>query len=254
MTTSTNGMGVTLTYSVNRATRLTSLASSLSGSGYPGTLLSQAHFNAAGSLLSATLGNSVNETRSYDGRLRLSAITDGTLYTLTIPSNGYAPNSDILQANDSVNGNWTYAYDAFNRLASASKTGSSYTYDYDRFGNRWHQNGPHAMMLTFSGSNNRMDGYSYDAAGNLLDDGTHSYTYDAENRIVQVDAGATASYVYGADGRRIRKTISSGSVDYLYDFAGHEVAEVSSTGGWNRGEVYAGGRHLATYQGGMTGS
>lgn len=32
-----------------------------------------------------------------------------------------------------------------------------------------------------------------------------------------------------------------------YDLAGHEITEVSSTGAWNRGEVYAGGRHLATY-------
>jgi len=221
MATSTNGMGVTLTYTVNRATRVTTLGSSLTDlPNHPNPLFSQAHFNASGSLLLAALGNGVNETRSYDGRLRLSAITDGTLYTLTIPSNGYAPNSDILQANDSVNRNWTYAYDAFNRLASASKTGSSYTYDYDRFGNRWHQNGPHAMMLTFSGNNNRMDGYSYDAAGNLLNDGAHSYTYDAENRIQQVDASTTASYVYDASGRRVRKTTSSGSVDYLYDLAG----------------------------------
>jgi hypothetical protein len=34
---------------------------------------------------------------------------------VTIPSSGgYAPNGDILAANDSVNGNWTYGYDASN--------------------------------------------------------------------------------------------------------------------------------------------
>jgi len=43
-------------------------------------------------------------------------------------------------------------------------------------------------------------------------------------------------------------------VDYLYDLAGHEISEVSSTGGWNRGEVYAGSRHLATYWGGTGGT
>jgi RHS repeat-associated protein len=32
------------------------------------------------------------------------------------------------------------------------------------------------------------------------------------------------------------------------------VAEVSSVGVWNRGEVYAGGRHLATYTGGASGA
>jgi len=129
---------------------------------------------------------------------------------------------------------------------------SVYSYVYDRFGNRWQQNGPHSMQLSFSGSNNRMDGYSYDAAGNLLNDGSHSYTYDAENRITQVDGGSTASYVYGANGQRVQKTTSSGTVNYVYDLSGHQVAEINSSGGWNRGEVYAGSRHLATYNNSTT--
>ena len=62
-----------------------------------------------------------------------------------------------------------------------------------RFGNRWQQNGPHTMLLTFSGNNNRIDGYSYDSAGNLIGDGTHTYTYDAENRPIKVDGGNTST-------------------------------------------------------------
>jgi len=57
---------------------------------------------------------------------------------------------------------------------------------------------------------------------------------------------------YDAGGQRIRKTTGSTNVDFLYDLTGHEIAEVTSTGAWNRGEVYAGGRHLATYSGGTT--
>jgi RHS repeat-associated protein len=34
--------------------------------------------------------------------------------------------------------------------------------------------------------------------------------------------------------------------------SGHEIAEVSSTGSWNRAEIYAGARHLATYANGTT--
>ena len=33
----------------------------------------------------------------------------------------------------------------------------------------------------------------------------------------------------------------------MYDLAGQAMAEMNATGGWNRGEVYAGGRHVATY-------
>ena len=267
MTSSTNGAGVTLTYLVNKATRLTSLTSSLNDSTHPGTLFSAAHYNPAGSLLTASLGCvptncNISETRTYDARLRLASIADGSNYAVTIPS--YAPNSDILTANDSVNGNWAYTYDDFNRLLTSNQNNrqSVYSYDYDQYGNRWHQNGPFPnppQPLSFTGNNNRMDGSSYDAAGNLSNDGTHNYYYDAENRIIQVDGptlGAcstdTACYVYSASGDRVRKTTGSTSVDYLYDLASHEMIELGSTGVMNRGEVYAGNRHVATYELGTT--
>jgi RHS repeat-associated protein len=250
LTSSTNGLGLTLTYSVNLAGRLTTLANNATAFGSAGTLLGNpnpVHYNAAGSILSASLGNGVNETRTYDGRLRLTGITDGSVYTLTIPtSGGYAPDSNLLVANDSVNGNWTYAYDAFNRLSSANATGQAYTYAYDRFGNRWQQNGPHSSYPGFD-ANNRMVpglGVTYDAAGNVTNDGSLGYTYDAESRIVT--AGSSASYLYDADGRRVRKVISGVTVDFLYDTAGHEISQVSSTGTWTRGEIYTTGRHLIT--------
>jgi RHS repeat-associated protein len=270
MITSTNGAGITLTYAVNTAARLTSLTSSLSDSNHPGTLFSSPHYNAAGALLSATLGGSISETRIYDVRLRLASIADGSNYSLTIPpSGGYAPNSDILAANDSANLNWVYSYDDFNRLicsnlatngtcASPTNGLATYTYDYDRYGNRWHQNGSLSMQLSFSGNNNRMDSHSYDAAGNLSNDVSHTYFYDAENRIIQVDgtlgacSSATACYVYNTSGHRVRKTTGGTSIDYLYDLRGREITELSSAGAWNRGEVYVGGRHLATYYNGTT--
>jgi len=193
---------------------------------------------------------------------------DGTATTIYSLNLGYAPNSAVASASDSVNGNWTYGYDPLSRLTCANLNNGpcatpnsgtpTYNYVYDPFGNRWQQNGPNSMILTFTGNNpshpqnnNRMDGYPYDAAGNLLGDGNYVYTYDAENRIIQVNmpgpGGAlVASYVYDASGQRVRKTTGSSSVDYLYDLSGNKIAEVSSSGVWNRGEIYGGG-HLATY-------
>ncbi len=255
--TATNGEGVTLTYGAyNRALRITGMTSSLSNSNYPGTLYSSPHYNAAGSVTSAYIGNpgsGVSETRGYDGRLRVDSIADGSIYTVTIPTNGgYAPDSDILLANDSVNGNWTYGYDAFNRLASANATGQAYTYAYDRFGNRWQQNGPHSSQPGFDANNHMVPGLgvTYDAAGNETNDGTTAYTYDSENRIIAAtnSGSGASSYLYDADGRRIRKaSAATGTRDYLYDLSGHETTQVMSTGVWARGEVYVDGRHLATY-------
>jgi uncharacterized protein (TIGR03437 family) len=183
----------------------------------------------------------------------------------------YAPNGDVLTAQDSVNGNWNYTYDDFNRLATATNTNppQSFGYAYDRYGNRWQQNltagSGGQSLLTFNGSpaatingncyhaaglNNQHDGSCHDAAGNLLSDGQHSYTYDGENRIIAVDAGQTATYVYDGEGLRIRKVSAAGTADNLYDLAGQMVAELSGSGAWTRSEVYAGGRHLATYRDG----
>ena len=154
-----------------------------------------AHYNAAGSLTSATMA-SIAETRGYDSRLRLNSIADGSVYTLTIPATtGYAPNSDILAANDSANGNWAYAYDDFNRLASATQSGQpAYTDIYDCYGNRWKQlyNGActagSTFCATFDGNNHNNNGLLvYDAAGNVTMDNMHHYGYDGENRLVSVE-------------------------------------------------------------------
>ena len=134
----------------------------------------------------------------------------------------------------------------------------------DRFGNRWQQNGPNSMQLTFTGNsptspqnNNRMDGYSYDAAGNLLNDGTHAYTYDAENRLVSVDNGNTATYTYDSDGNRIEKVSKvngsdgdlAGTWEYIYDQSGRILAKIEGTG-W-MGNIWAGSRHVATLGNGI---
>ena len=126
----------------------------------------------------------------------------------------------------------------------------------DRFGNRWQQNGSQSFIATFTGNNpgnpqnnNRMDGYSYDAAGNLLSDGLHQYKYDAENHLIQVDAGSTATYVYDADGNRVQKTTTTGSGgevagtwQFLYDQSGRMVQRYDGT--FWQGNIFVGGRHL----------
>jgi len=194
------------------------------------------------------------------------------LYSFSV---GYAPNGDVLTANDSVNGSWAYTYDDFNRLATSNNSNpqQGYSYSYDQYGNFWQQNvtagSGRGSVKTFTaataafsngncyhgaGQTNQPDGYCYDAVGNLLSDGQHSYVYDAENRIIQVDGGQTASYVYDGDGNRIQKVSGTGTAAYLYDLGGHVIAEVNGAGVWTRGEVYVGGQHVATYGNGSQGT
>jgi YD repeat-containing protein len=64
-------------------------------------------------------------------------------------------------------------------------------------------------------ANNHVTGgiLTYDAAGNVINDGQHTYTYDADNHLTQVGGGGTtASYVYDGSGRRVAKT-STGTTE-----------------------------------------
>lgn len=65
--------------------------------------------------------------------------------------------------------------------------------------------------------------------------------------------GINAYGVYDANGQRVRKTSTAGTVDFVYDLAGREISEVNSSGAWDRTELYAGSKHMATYSGGATG-
>jgi RHS repeat-associated protein len=169
---------------------------------------------------------------------------------------------------DSVMGSWTYSYDGMNRLTNGTASacagcvdaGLNLSWTYDRYGNRWAQNATGSgtasavqPQLTFYGSGgvvtNRIDGWSYDAAGNLLNDQINTYTYDAENRIATLNG--SPAYIYDAEGRRVAKTNASGAVTavYILNLNGEQVSELSGSGAWVHSNVFAGKKMIATYAG-----
>ena len=181
------------------------------------------------------------------------------LYNWTISS--YAPDGDVLAMTDLVMGGWTYTYDDMNRLTSGTAAsgvdeGLTLGWNYDRYGNRWDQSVTGtgnatavSPQLSFTGNNNRIDGWSYDAAGNLLYDQIHHYTYDAENRVATVDG--QQAYIYDAEGIRVAKLGSGGAVtaSYVLGLGGEQVSEVNGSGVWVHSNVFVGGRLMATYAG-----
>ena len=257
MISSTNGAGVTFSYGYNSAPRLTTVSSSLVDSQHPGTLVSGVHYGPFGPV-SDILGNGVTEAIGYSVRGQLQSYSS-VPYSFTFTS--LAGNGMITAVADSVNGMWNYSYDQFNRLADANKSNApiqGFSYTYDRYGNRWYQTltqgtvGPQPQYL-FDNMSNRISGSSviYDALGNVTNDGLgNSFTYDAENRMIQAVNGSGASnYVYDVNGRRIR----NGTYEFVYDLGGHATTLFNSvTGVWNYGEIYAGTRHLGTYSNATT--
>jgi RHS repeat-associated protein len=211
-----------------------------------------------------SLGNGLTGVRSYDsmGRLNGGWICKGSsgascgggtqIYGFTAGWRG----SQMIGSCDTVlTVCSSFGYDQFNRLATStvtSGTPQNFSYNIDRYGNRWQQNvtagsGP-SPSVAFNTANNQITtaGYAYDAAGNMTSDGFHTYTYDAEGNILNVDNGSTAQYVYDAMNRRVRVQTASSTNEYLFDYAGRRTStwQVSNNAG-DEGRIYWDGVQIA---------
>ncbi|MGO9273132.1 MAG: hypothetical protein ACLQOO_23340 [Terriglobia bacterium] len=141
-------------------------------------------------------------------------------------------------------------YDGLNRLLDSQATAISpgtvsypkMTFNYDQYGNMGcaASGVTGCPYLTFSSRNpnNRVNGYTYDAAGNVLSDGTYSYAWDPEGKLLYV-SGATpsgnfwATYGYDPSGQRVTATVTTQGVSvgyaYVNDASGKEYAEINTT-------------------------
>lgn len=283
MTSASNGEGVTFTYSYDAAMRPTSVTSSYIDSQHPATLAavnSTTGYYPNGALREITYANGLTRTSAYNNRLQpcrfnvnsstkalatcSDAIPSGNVQDFNYGySAGSSDNGDIasMLATGNQAFNRTYAYDALNRLSTLTDSASNQTckglsWGYDAWGNMTSQTTTSGSCLSFSAAantQNRLVGYTYDAAGNMINDGSHSYYYDAENRLIQVDgtvgncSSATACYTYSALGARLQKTQGSTSTYYLHDLTGRTVAQGTAAAGWQVGYVYLGDSLLAQY-------
>ncbi len=165
---------------------------------------------------------------------------------LEAPQNGM-----IQEIRDQVNPNYseTYSYDNLYRLTHAESSVWTASWSYDRYGNRLSQTTTgvsYSETLSISSTTNRVSGWTYDAAGNVTNDGTHTYQYDAENRLIKIDNGSTAQYAYGPQGERASK-IAGGVTTYFYWGIGEKVG-----GQWTKLYVQGLGGKLVEYSGGTT--
>ena len=177
-------------------------------------------------------------------------------------NSGSANNGNVVSwtAMGSQAFNKSYTYDTLNRLSTMTGSGGNCTglsWSFDAWGNRTAQT-PTAgtcnqSNLTYDAHNRiTTTGFSYDAAGNLVADGTHTYSYDEENRLTTVDGGATATYVYDPMGNRVQRTVGSSTANYLYDLDGNITTDLLPSGSDAADYIFAGGQLVAEYASGTT--
>ena len=73
---------------------------------------------------------------------------------------------------------------------------------------------------------------TYDTNGNLTFDGTYTYGYDPENRLLSASGtGLAASYAYDSHGHRKSKTVNGATTIYIGDGNGPDFLEYNGTTG-----------------------
>jgi len=254
--------GRTITYTYDNAERSLKAEDTANGIDYA----TCAAYAPQGALQSMTLGYAgsfagVNLSLSYNTRLQPQEIeawsTTSTAMELTynfVDVNGHN-NGNVMGTANSLNSarSQTFTYDQVNRIASAHANGTSgsncwsYNYGYDAWANLLSTSAPPGFTCPESqlslgvATNNQVTntGFSYDASGNELSDGTYQYAWNAES---ELKSAAGVNYTYDGDGRRAEK--SNGKI-YWYGLGGEILDESNLSGSITDEYVFFGGRRIS---------
>jgi RHS repeat-associated protein len=238
------------------------------------TYVSLPEYGAHGALTALKLGNGLWEKTSYNRRLQPTEIKLGSesnpesvlklAYSYGTSDNNGNPKSQVITVPTigtatGFTATQNYEYDPLNRLQSAQELGAGgaqswkQTFSYDRFGNRRFNYQSAATTVPtepttsqqiaitnpeINAANNRLVGYSYDAAGNVTTDASgRAFSYDAENHQITYNGGAlitnndSASYFYDGDSRRVKKQLGGSMIStiFIYNISGQLVAEYTDS-------------------------
>ncbi len=140
----------------------------------------------------------------------------------------------------------------FCRSAGSGNPDIGFTANYDRYGNRWAEGtansggGNQNVSWTYDGVANHVVGRTYDAAGNLMNDSVHNFTYDAEGNMIQIDNGSTAVYVFDALNERVKGTANGVTERYGFDLSGRRSTTwLDGTNTLKLAQYYAGAERIA---------
>ena len=177
-------------------------------------------------------------------------------------------NGNVVKIGNNVNHAWAqnFTYDSLNRIATAQTDGTissgagncwAETYTIDPWGNLL-SNAPNpttqsnytgciqeapANLTGIVQTSNRLSGsgFTTDAAGNVIADGVHTFTFDAENHLLSTaqTGQTTVNYKYDGDSKRVYK--SSGML-YWYGLGSEPRLETTLTGSPSFAYYYFNGR------------
>jgi len=242
------------------AGRIAGVKDQQSGTYFAGAVYTDAtnrvQYAAHGAVAIIKLGNGLWEHTTFNSRLQPTQIglgtssTDSSIVGLSYTYGSTGNNGNVLThgyAGGGLSYTQTFAYDELNRLTDSGEGVGSWSQlnKYDRYGNRAIDLGGGNQSLYFNAANNRItnSGYAYDGAGNLTNDNTQSFAFDAENKIKTVN-GETDVYRYDGDGNRIRKNSTYGEKVRMVYSGGQLIAEYDLSNGALKKEYVYGAKGL----------
>ncbi|HEY3785521.1 MAG TPA: hypothetical protein VGL55_09595 [Steroidobacteraceae bacterium] len=152
--------------------------------------------------------------------------------------------------------NWTYGYDALDRITTGGNGTVTRGWTYDGDGNRLTETGSSPSSYSIAPGSNQISSitgslartYDYDAAGHTMGYSTVTAGYDDAGRLQTVTNGSTTeTLLYNALGQRIQTSGGpAGTVLYWYDEAGHVLGEYDASGNLIEETVWLGDIPVAT--------
>jgi RHS repeat-associated protein len=220
------------------------------------TTLASYTYDTAGRLQQLTRANGAVTTYGYDGadRLRdLRTVASGAdVSRFQYQVDRLGQRTAVTESLPPQSRTVSYSYDGLLRLTGAVENpGTTYAYSYDLAGNRTEVrvNGAVTESRSYDAAD-QVGGWQYDAAGNLLSDGTTSYTYDALNHALTVAAGnQQRSYSYNGDGTLMQQIANGITTRFTQDLQASFSQVLQTTQGISTTDYVYGTDRLAALDG-----
>jgi RHS repeat-associated protein len=225
---SSNANGVSISYTYDQLNRLSTITDNRLPQGAGTTVYT---YDSASNLATVTWPNGIHSTFSYDGLNRLTSLQAAAGTGQTIASFGYQldPVGNQTSASELSGRHVQWSYDGIYRLTGETVTGDpigkngAVSYGLDPVGNRLST--ASNLFDISSGSfsfnaNDFLNSESYDANGNVIVAAGGAFSYDFQDRLVNVTdiaSNAQIRLAYDALGNRVSKTVGGITTQYLVD-------------------------------------
>ena len=229
-------------------------------------------YDSGGRLMSLTHPDALSFTYGYDTLGRFTALRDPVNNSLI--NAFYHSRGQLYKMNTRTGApNNVYSYDGAQRLVSIALNGNSVqsnttNFSYNQAGQATAESTSNPAHTWDKSIETQIDyatnalnqytrvkekDYTYDSNGNLVSDGTSTFTYDVENRLVRVSGGNNATLHYDPLGRLSRvKNDTTGDVRELFYDRDALIAEYNPLGTMLKRYVHglsAGDDPLVSYDG-----